>query len=369
MASQEKSTALPSFRTFFFRGLGILLPSVLTIYLLVAGYQFLSEKIAEPINQGLRWTVVTAVDWPKVEEQDYHFERKDFTPAQIVAWEKQLEQNRKKMLQFKSDEIDTALRESRRKFFTNHSDLDPENLSDKAQKQLEKQLEADLAGIHTKIITTYYTAVEIQKDRKAWVIYTGEADKKARQIKSLERMWNGYRIAGWAYIDLIGLVIAAFLVYLAGRFLGSFLGKRLYQSAEQMLTGIPGFKQVYPYVKQVTEFMFGGDGKDKVKFNKVVAVEYPRKGLWSVGLVTGETMSTIQIGIGKECVTVFIPSSPTPFTGYVITVPIEDTMDLPITIDEALRFTVSGGVIIPDHQIPEIENNEQDSDDNKAVAE
>ncbi len=357
MASQEKSTALPSFRTFFFRGLGILLPSVLTIYLLVAGYQFLSEKFAEPINHGLRWSIVTAFDWPEVEEQDYEFDPRNFTSSQKLAWQSQLAENRRDLLEKYTDEIDRELVESKRLFFAKHADFDADDLSVEQQKMLDKHMKNDLAGIHIRIVDKYYTEVEISRDRKAWVIETVDAGKKALAIGALERKWDSYEIGGWAYFDLIGFMIAAFIVYLAGRVLGSFLGRRLYQSAEQMLTGLPGFKQVYPYVKQVTEFLFGGDNKDKVKFNKVVAVEYPRKGLWSVGLVTGETMSTIQLGAGKECVTVFIPSSPTPFTGYVITVPVEDTMDLSISIDEALRFTVSGGVIIPDHQ--KLENTEE----------
>jgi uncharacterized membrane protein len=103
-------------------------------------------------------------------------------------------------------------------------------------------------------------------------------------------------------------------------------------------------------VKQVTDFIFAGNDDDKLKFNRVVAVEYPRKGLWSVGLVTGDTMQLIQDRAGQSCVTVFVPSSPTPFTGYVITVPKQDTIDLGITIEEALRFAISGGVIVPDSQ-------------------
>jgi uncharacterized membrane protein len=110
------------------------------------------------------------------------------------------------------------------------------------------------------------------------------------------------------------------------------------------------FKQIYPYVKQVTEF-FVGDRDEKFQFSRVVAVEYPRKGLWSVGLVTGETLRNIQDKAERDCMTVFIPSSPTPFTGYVITVPKEETIDLPITIDETFRFCVSGGVIVPENQI------------------
>jgi uncharacterized membrane protein len=84
-----------------------------------------------------------------------------------------------------------------------------------------------------------------------------------------------------------------------------------------------------------------------------VAVEYPRKGLWSLGLVTGSTLRSIQERAGVPCVTVFVPSAPTPFTGWVIIVPVEDTIELPISIDDALRFAVSGGVIVPPTQVVE----------------
>ena len=82
-------------------------------------------------------------------------------------------------------------------------------------------------------------------------------------------------------------------------------------------------------------------------------VEYPRKGIWSIGLVTGSPMSSMETEITRQAgpsITVFIPSSPTPFTGYTITVPRDSVVELPITIDEALRFTISGGVLVPAHQ-------------------
>jgi uncharacterized membrane protein len=82
----------------------------------------------------------------------------------------------------------------------------------------------------------------------------------------------------------------------------------------------------------------------------VVIVEYPRKGIWSLGLMTGETMRVIEAVAGVECVTVFIPSSPTPFTGYTLTVPRDSVIELPISLDEALRFVVSGGVLVPPSQ-------------------
>ncbi len=450
MADQEKSSSLPSFRTFFFRGLGILLPSVLTIFFLVAGYQFLSEKIAEPINSGLRYAVVSLYEWPEIEEEDYIYEYNKMSRSQQVKWKNQEERNRDKVISEHNDEFQKQLDAAKNKFIESYEKEQTKNrthlgqsdhlsnkeespakigeikrdnlaghklamkaehqkqpnvvknkleklsekekkdeknakkteksskISEKQAKQkqekenrlkkekllqdknliglLESHMRTFKKGLRITLAAKYYTLPEIESDRKKWVRINGKTEARANAFK---RIWNQYTFLGWAYLDTIGLLIAVILVYLAGRLLGSFLGKRLYNAAENMLTGIPGFKQIYPHVKQITDFMFGADGKDKIKFSKVVAVEYPRKGMWSIGLVTGETLITIQQHAQQHCVTVFVPSSPTPFTGYVVTVPKSDTIDLPISIDEALRFTVSGGVIIPDHQLTDLATEQQ----------
>ena len=106
----------------------------------------------------------------------------------------------------------------------------------------------------------------------------------------------------------------------------------------------PFLRQIYPYIKQITDFMLT---RKKLSFNKVVAIQYPRKGVWSVAMVTGTGLRKV-VGSGeKEFLTVFVPTSPTPFTGYVIMTPKDETMELDMTIEEALRFTISGGVITP----------------------
>jgi len=153
-------------------------------------------------------------------------------------------------------------------------------------------------------------------------------------------------------LNLIGLIVAILLIYIVGAILGSFIGRRLYARGEQLISKVPLIKQVYPSVKQVTDFLVSpADEAEKMRFSRVVAVEYTRRGLWSVGLVTGSTMRMIQDRAGKPSLTVFVPSSPTPFTGYVITAPTEDTIDLPMTVEEALRFAVSAGVIVPPSQL------------------
>ena len=160
-------------------------------------------------------------------------------------------------------------------------------------------------------------------------------------------------------MSLVGFLVAIVLVCVLGFLLASFIGRRLWRSLETTLVQLPVIKQIYPYVKQVTDYVFG---ERRVEFSQVVAVQYPRVGIWSIGFVTGPGMRAIRESEGEEFVSVFVPSSPTPVTGYVITVPRKDTVDLPITIDQAFRFIISGGVITPDVKLPTREESSRDSD-------
>ncbi|MEM1423735.1 MAG: DUF502 domain-containing protein, partial [Planctomycetota bacterium] len=171
------------------------------------------------------------------------------------------------------------------------------------------------------------------------------------RAESLQEAWT----ERW-YLEAIGFVIAIILVYLAGVLVGNYLGRNLYTRLEGWLVRLPVIKQVYPNVKQVTDFLLpSNDGSDDKAAKlptsgRVVLVEYPRKGIWTVGLLTGDTLRAIEEIAGTQCVTVFIPSSPTPFTGYTITVPGNEVHELPISFDEAIRFVVSGGVLVPADQ-------------------
>ncbi len=154
----------------------------------------------------------------------------------------------------------------------------------------------------------------------------------------VSQFWDDYNLM-W-----IGFVVAFVLIYIFGRFVASFLGRGVWRVAERMFLRVPLIKQVYPFLKQVVDFLLS---ERKLDLSRVVAVEYPRKGIWAIGLVTGCGMRTVHNHMGGDLLTVFIPSSPTPITGYTITVSRSEVIDLPLSIDEALRFTVSGGVIMP----------------------
>ena len=147
--------------------------------------------------------------------------------------------------------------------------------------------------------------------------------------------------------SIAGFVVALVAVCVVGAILASVVGRALWRMIEKFIMNTPFLKRVYPYIKQVTDFFFTRAKQDKLSFSRVIAVEYPRSGIWSIGFVTGSGLKKVVDNLEKEFLTVFIPTSPTPFTGFVIMVPKEQTIDMDMTIEEAFRFTVSGGVITP----------------------
>ena len=156
----------------------------------------------------------------------------------------------------------------------------------------------------------------------------------------LEKLWIDEALS------IAGFLVALIAVCIVGALLASVVGKTLWRMVEKFIMNTPFLRQIYPYVKQVTDFLLT-QKEQKRMFSRVVAVEYPRKGIWSMGMVTGSGLKKVADNVEKEFLTILIPTSPTPFTGFVIMVPKEQTMDLDMTIEEALRFAVSAGVIAP----------------------
>lgn len=130
------------------------------------------------------------------------------------------------------------------------------------------------------------------------------------------------------------------VLYLLGKLLavgfGDFLDRGIHH--------LPLVRSVYGSVKKVTNFVFINH---QVHYKRVVAVEYPRKGIWSIGLVTSDGVHEVNGAAREPCVTVVLPGSPTPITGYCVMVPLRETFDLHMTIDQALQFYVSCGVAVP----------------------
>ena len=145
---------------------------------------------------------------------------------------------------------------------------------------------------------------------------------------------------------LVGVVLAILLIYIVGVLVGNFIGRAMWRLAEDAVLRIPVIRAIYPSVKQVTDFLLA-DKKSQFVGTRVVAVQPHEKGIWSIGLVTGPGVKALGDAVGKEMLTVFVPSSPTAFSGYVMVVPRDGVVELPLTVEEAMRLLVSGGVIQP----------------------
>ena len=148
----------------------------------------------------------------------------------------------------------------------------------------------------------------------------------------------------------IGFIVGLFLVLLIGAFVSIFLGRWLLRLIERILKQLPIIRVVYPYAKQLTEFFVSAGDDKKMEFKSTVAVPFPIKGQYSIGFVTSEGLKHLNEAVGKHLLCVFVPMAPTPFTGFVVYVPREDVLPLPISVNEALRLFISAGVLTPEHQ-------------------
>ena len=146
------------------------------------------------------------------------------------------------------------------------------------------------------------------------------------------------------------LAIFILILYLLGKFMAAGMGRILVGAFERGILQLPLVRNVYSSVKQVSDFLFS---PRQIEYTRVVAVEYPRRGIWSLGLVTGESMIDIRAAANEPVLSVLVPTSPMPVTGYTINIRKSEALDLNITIDQAFQFIVSCGVVVPPQQLQE----------------
>jgi uncharacterized membrane protein len=142
----------------------------------------------------------------------------------------------------------------------------------------------------------------------------------------------------------IGFIIGIIVVFAVGFIAANFFGRRIFMAFESWFLKLPFIRYVYPLAKQVVNSFVS---KDKPAFKKVVLVEYPSKGIWSLGFITNESFKDANEKAGKELVHVFIATTPSPLTGFLILVPREDVKVLNISIEEGVKLIVSGGILKP----------------------
>jgi uncharacterized membrane protein len=147
-------------------------------------------------------------------------------------------------------------------------------------------------------------------------------------------------------VQVMGVLLAVILVYVVGVLVGNFIGRQFWRLGEMAVMRVPLVRAIYPAVKQITD-LFLADRAGQFAGSRVVAVQHRAQDVWTIGLVTGPGLRALSKSTGDDMVTVFVPSTPTAFSGYVVVVPRTSVIELPLTVEDAMRLLVSGGVLGP----------------------
>lgn len=142
----------------------------------------------------------------------------------------------------------------------------------------------------------------------------------------------------------IGLIATLLLILLIGVLAANIFGRSLVTFSERVVDRIPVVKGIYTLFKQVSDTVFK---RDRGAFRKVVLIEYPRKGIWAVAFVTGVSEGEVQEVTEKRLVNVFVPTTPNPTSGFYILVPDDELIELKMTVEEAFKLIISGGMVTP----------------------
>jgi uncharacterized membrane protein len=154
--------------------------------------------------------------------------------------------------------------------------------------------------------------------------------------------WLGVHIPGF------GVLLAFVLLLVTGIFAANFLGEKVITAWEHLLTRIPFVKSVYSSVKQVSETILSDKGN---AFRQALLVEFPKEGVWTVAFQTGDPAPEIAQGLPEPHVSVYVPTTPNPTSGYFLIVPYRLVKPLNMSVDEALKYIVSMGVIVPQEKV------------------
>ena len=156
----------------------------------------------------------------------------------------------------------------------------------------------------------------------------------------------GEPMRGWieTIVQLLSVGVGAAGIFLIGLLAENVLGRQLLKGLEWLLMQIPFIRGIYSATRQFLE-TFSGDSTKA--FRKVVLFEYPRKGLWTMGLLTGDAKGEVAERIPEKMVSVFVPTTPNPTSGWLIFVPVESVQELDMDVDDAFKMIISGGVLTP----------------------
>ena len=330
-ASPPSPTKSKSGVHFFLRGLAITLPPILTLLILIWILNVLDTYILSPTSGAVRWSITQFTD-----------ESRPSSEFQAPApWMPPLEYcDRKYVVPPKLDERLEKFRQAERA-----RNQTPEQISVSVQKQLIDEAFID----YGEKAVAYSHYLEVAKVKRP-----EQMPKTARGIY-MELVTIRYFKSQFVF-SAVAVIVAVLLLYFIGRIVTVRLGAWVVQKFESgVMARVPLVSQVYSSVKQVTDFFFT---ERTVEYNRVVAVEYPRKGIWSIGFVTSDSLLGMVVAAGEPLVSVLMPTSPMPMTGFTVNIPRSEVVDLDVTIDQAFQYCLSCGVLVPENQkvTPEILN-------------
>ncbi len=142
----------------------------------------------------------------------------------------------------------------------------------------------------------------------------------------------------------LGIIYTLILALLTGLLVRNYVGKKALHYWESLVSKIPLVSALYSALRQVTEAIFSDDAS---QLKKVVLIQYPRKGIYSLGFVTGEACRQLQIEGQPRMISVFVPTTPNPTSGFYLVVPEDEIINLDISVEEAFKLILSGGMVSP----------------------
>ena len=175
-------------------------------------------------------------------------------------------------------------------------------------------------------------------------------------LSLLPQTWQPVAVLG-RHVPGLGALLTVLVIFVTGVLATNFLGQRLVTLWEGLLSRIPIVRTIYSSVKQVSDTLLSPQGN---AFRKALLVEYPRQGSWTIGFLTGTPADEVRrrvsqarpadadAGAGAEMVSIYVPTTPNPTSGFFLMMRREDTIELDMSVDEALKYIVSMGVVTPD---------------------
>ncbi len=184
----------------------------------------------------------------------------------------------------------------------------------------------------------------------AW-LFIGFVDSKITPLIPLK--YNPESYLPFALPGL-GLLILVLGLMLTGALTASFMGRLWVRFSERALARMPVIRNIYSAVKQIFETVLADKS---AAFREAVLVEYPRRGIWAIAFITGRTEGEVQNVTEEECINIFLPTTPNPTSGFLLFVPKKDLISLSMTVEEAIKMVISGGIITPPDPRPKDQQN------------